>query len=274
MKAADFISVPDDLVSTALTYGRWLESRGFTVKKEPYTLGLPYTPVFLGKRGQSFTFFEIMSKPDLNRLGQWSSYAKSCHKETRVCLGVPEESDINDSELKALRTLGIGLWKLSDGTPQELIAAQDLALHMELPSLPIKLRKGLGSAYDLINKGHWHEGFEVACIELERQARIYLNAQIRTRGISVAKSSKKNYTPKEIRTMTIGNLAIAFARIPSPNGRDTRILQALEHINRDRITVVHYRESDARRESRLRKNVGKHMFILVQGLKDIHNIRN
>jgi hypothetical protein len=97
-----------------------------------------------------------------------------------------------------------------------------------------------------------------------------------SRGINVVKSKAKGtvYSAKEIETMSMGQLANAFGKIDSPNGRDTRILQALEHINPDRITVAHYGDTAAKKEARLRKNVARNMFAILGGLKEIYNIKN
>lgn len=275
MNADNFLSTPEDLVAAALVYGQYLKDQGYTVKIEPYEITLPSTPVFSAKRNQTSLFMDIMLRINFKRLEQWSRYAISCKKDTRIVLGLPSEAKVTATHMVQLRALGIGVWQIVNGVAQELIIAKDLALQLQPPVLPQKLREPLGRAYELIGLGYWEEGFEAACIVLEQQARIYLKKQMSTRGIKVTKSVKKGtiYSAKEIGKMPIGTLVAAFANIDIQNARDMRVLQALEHINKDRITVVHYRDMDARRQAQLRTNVGKNLFAIVGGLKEIYNIK-
>ena len=46
MKAADFVSAPEDLLPAALSHGAAFEDDGWKVSIEPYDLAYPRTPFF------------------------------------------------------------------------------------------------------------------------------------------------------------------------------------------------------------------------------------
>ena len=66
--------------------------------------------------------------------------------------------------------------------------------------------------------------------------------------------------------MTMGQLADTFANIQNQNQADSLIGQTLKKLNRDRVGVVHHK-GKARTETRLRTNVGQHMWAIVAALR-------
>jgi hypothetical protein len=263
MDAADFLSVPDDLLPAALSHGQALIGRGFKVKIEPFDISYPYTPCFSAKRQQTTYIVEIQSTLDLDPLRQWVRYGKSCQRDTRILVGLPKNVNFLLTEQEKLRELGLGLLLIGENGPYEAIAPKDLALQIEPPELPSELKGILGEAYDHFARGQWREGFEEACIKFEQEARSYLRRQVSNGRVQLGRQA----TIAEIEKMTMGMLARAFDSIQSPNQAESRIGQVLNKLNSDRITVAHYKGSSAYREEKLRRNVGKHMFILIGGLR-------
>lgn len=274
MKAIDFTSTPEDLLPAAMLHGEALKSRGFRLQIEPFDLAFPYTPVFKGKRRQTTIIVEIQSKLHFDNLQQWVRYAKACQTDTRVLVGVPKGVEVSAAELDRLRALGIGLLRVGADKPYEAMPPNDLALQMDPPELPAALQPLLGNAYDLFGRGQWREGFEDACVAFEQEARSYLRTHV-TRGRITFRPTSRGSVPtlSDVRGMTMGQLAGVFARIQTPNQADTRIAQVLQRLNRDRITVAHYKGRGAAREATLRRNVGKNMFILMGGLKAIRGLK-
>ena len=80
------------------------------------------------------------------------------------------------------------------------------------------------------------------------------------------KGSYKTYSATAIDKMPIGPLAVVFSQIEVQTKADSIILNALNHINPDRIGKVH-RTWAAKTERSLRKNVPKHMWIVLEGVK-------
>jgi hypothetical protein len=275
MKAIDFLSTPEELLAAALVHGEALEARGFRLQVEPFDLAYPYTPVFIGKRQQTTVIVEVQSVLNFDNLEQWVRYGKACQTDTRVILGLPHGVEISGEQLDRLRSLGVGLRLIGGGKVYEVLPASDLALQIEPPNLPKKLRPILGEAYDKFDRGQWREGFEDACMVFEQEARAYLRTHV-SRGRVTFRPTRRGGVPTltQIDGMTMGQLAEAFARIQTPNQADTRIGQALKRLNRDRVTVAHYKGRGAARESRLRRNVGKNMFIVITGLKAIKGLRD
>lgn len=243
---------------------------------EPFDLAYPYTPVFVGKRQQRTVIVEIQSLLNFDNLQQWVRYGKACQTDTRVYVGLAPGAGVTPEELDRLRSLGVGLLLVGSERVYEASPSSDLALQMDPPDLPRELRAILGEAYDKFERGDWREGFEDASMALEQQAIAYLRRHVSRGRITFTPSGRRGAVPTlaEIEGMTMGALAGVFARIQTPNQADTRIGQALQKVNRDRITVAHYKGKGAARENRLRRNVGKNMFIVVSALKAIKGLRN
>jgi hypothetical protein len=155
----------------------------------------------------------------------------------------------------------------------ELLPPHDLALNVALPELRSfspALRRILGPVYEKFNRGDWREGFEEACLVLETEARNYLKEGIRSTRITILdkRGAPNNPTLTKVGRMTLGQLASVFARIQSQNHTDSLLAGILPKINPDRIGVVHKKRTVAA-ENRLRKNVGKNMWMLINALKAI-----
>jgi hypothetical protein len=75
-------------------------------------------------------------------------------------------------------------------------------------------------------------------------------------------------TPQEIGGLSMGQLAAAFRQILTPNSLDVTTERALSTINPDRVERTHRRLSK-RTETRLRNNVPKHMWLIVNVLKKL-----
>ncbi len=170
-----------------------------------------------------------------------------------------------------MRKEGIGLLRHNRGATVEEIAPRDLGLAVGLPSLGTlrpKARKHLGSAYEQFERSHWREGFEEACQSLENLSRDYLVGEIVTGRVTQFISNKfvKKASTAAVRKMTLGQLAYAFTQIPNQNRTDAQLAQILPKINKDRIGVAHHKHK-SKTETRLRKNVGMHMWSIIGGIK-------
>jgi hypothetical protein len=104
---------------------------------------------------------------------------------------------------------------------------------------------------------------------LEEEARAYFLRWSKTGRIKVhRKAGPHQMTPQEIGRLTLGQLAAAFRDILTPNSLDVTLEQALSTINPDRVERTHRRLSK-RTETRLRNNVPKHMWLIVNVLKQL-----
>jgi hypothetical protein len=274
VKADDFVSAPDDLLAAAIAHAEALAARGYRLRIEPYDIEYPYTPFFVGKRQLTTVVVEIQSSLDLDKLRQWVRYGKACNRDTRLLVGFKEGVVPTAGETEALRSLGIGVLLIGLNGPYEAVAPVDLALQMDPPELHPKLRPLLGAAYDHFGRGQWREGFEDSCVALEQATRAYLKLHIQRGRIVTFDARGRSVTPRAVDRMTMGGLATAFVNIQTPNRADSRIAQVLTRVNQDRITVAHYKGRGAAREAQLRRNVGKNMFVLVGGLKEIKHIKD
>lgn len=251
-----------------------LESDGWNVKTEPYDLAFPRTPVFSAKRGMTTRIVDIQWSMDPPLLRDWARYCKSCSRDTRFCVVIAGPDMPTVAELDIARELGIGVFVRGASGLHEVVAAQDLAIQLDPPEVPVGLRRLLGEAYDHFDKGLWREGFEAAATVLEQQARLYLKREVNKGRVTFvnAKGNPVRYSDAQIMKMTMGALAGAFGEITTPNVADTRIGQCLKKINPERVTVAHFKGKDAARERRLRAKVAQHMFVVMAGLRHIKGI--
>jgi hypothetical protein len=183
---------------------------------------------------------------------------------------VPESCQVTAKDRDQVKALGCGLVVVSTGGVDQHIAPQDLALSVALPdrkSLPPAVRAALGTAYDQFDQALWREGFDEACKVLEGQARAYLKRWIKTGRIQlVTKKGPRAVTRAQIDRFTMGQLAEAFGQIVAKSQADSTVEQTLTTVNRDRNAVVHHK-TKKRTESRLRANVGRHMWTIIESLK-------
>lgn len=271
MPRRNFRTVAEELLEAAETAADYYSNHGYSVRVEKSELGFPYTPTMVCKRQRTTLIVEVDAHIRLDRLRDWVSFGKSTGKDTRLVLVLPNDSLADIVAEDNLRKMGIGLQVAQAGRCVERLAGRDLALGVELPelaSLPFKLRQLLGPAYEQFDRAQWREGFEEACQAFEAEARRYLKAGLRSRRVVI--TSKKGLPPSasDVDRMTMGKLADTFARNTKPNRADAIIGQTLKVVNKDRVGVVHHKTRQ-RTESRLRTNVGRHMWSLIAAMKEL-----
>jgi hypothetical protein len=271
MPRRSFKTVPEELLDAAEVSADHFANHGYAIRVEKGDLGFPYTPTMVCRRQSTTLIVEVDSVVRMNRLQEWVAFAKSTGRDTRVIVIVPSEDLLDNKSEANMRDLGIGLMVASENGCVERVAGRDLALGVELPELsqlPRQVRHLLGPAYEQFARSQWREGFEEACQALEGEGRRYLKSGLRTGRIVIL--GKKTPSATAVDRMTMGQLADIFARIQNKNRADSMIGQTLKSINRDRIGVVHHK-SKKRTESRLRTNVGRHMWSVVATLKGLRS---
>lgn len=260
-----FLTVADKLLACA--YGAYdhLVVHGYRVKVEKADPAAPYAPTMTATRTSTTVHVEVCGVLDFLRVKEWVSYSKSTGRDTRLVVCMPSELSVQEDDL---RKLGVGLFRF--GTEiTETIAPIDLALHVELPQLPASLRVALGPAYEKHKRGEWRECFEEACNALEEEARRYFKRWSKTGRIKVQrKKGPVQLSVTEIDRLPMGALRDCFKDIVSPTSLDSSIEQALTAINPERKDRVHRRRAK-RTEARLRQNMGKHMWQIVNVLKQM-----
>jgi hypothetical protein len=271
--AREFVTVAEELLEHAECVADYLEQHGYTVKVEHKEIEYPYAPTLRCRRAPTTLLVELHGSVPHERLSSWTGYARSCSRDTRIALALPQGAPRTAEDDSKLRELGVGLY-LSDGTTtEEAIPPRDMAVNVELPELGTlapKMRKVLGPVYEQFDRSQWREGFEAACLAVEVLSRKYLAEGIGARRIVLVTQAGKvrNLTHKQIEGLTLGQLAEAFRQIQNQSYSDATIAKVLTRLNRDRIAVVHHKAKPAT-EARLRKNVGQHMWRVVAVLKEL-----
>jgi len=270
MPAPTFQTVIDDLIPCALAVVTHLRAHGYKVKIEVPDYAAPFTPTMTATRGSTWLHLEVVGSVDVERLREWVAYGKSVSRDTRLAVCVPSVPDVPSAVILTLRRIGVGLLVFDGETVVESLQAIDLAMNVELPRLskqPQQVRELLGHAYEQFDRGEWREGFENACNALEEESRKYLLRWSKTGRIKViTPRGSAQLTTRAIKRLTLGQLANAFKNILAPTSLDVIIEQALTRINPDRIERTH-RRHQKRTEERLRRNVGQHMWQIVNVLK-------
>lgn len=272
--AFTFITLGEELVEHAEAFAVRMRAGGLTVKAEHDDGTLPRLPTLVGSSGRSRHYVEVLKTIKKPNVQHWISYCKSRSGETYFSLVVPEGVRALKTELLAwLRAEGVGIYISSSTGITEIAAPRDLALSLSLPLLDGEaraLRLALAPIYDLFQRGDWFNGFRDACQLLESKARRHLEERVSAGQVSfVAKSGNpKTYTVAQVRKLTLGQLAHAYAEIVLPTAKDQKIARALSEVNPDRVGAVHKTDSKSVR-SRLRRNVGMHMWMLVNGLREL-----
>jgi len=267
-----FRTVPEELLDCAEWVAAWFASRGFTVTPERIELGYPYTPTILCRRQQTRVVLEVMASVDIARLKEWVAYGKSAGQDFRVAVCVPATVRLPDQVVGSLKALGIGCYIVESGNVEERLVAADLAINVQLPDpskLPRRARELLGPAYDQFLHAQWREGFEEACQGFESEVRRYLKRHRKR----IKVQTKKGAVSLSVRTidrMTMGQLAGIFERIQNLNRAEGLIRDTLKTVNRDRVAVVHHK-SRRTTETRLRRNVGRHMWSLINAMREVIN---
>lgn len=274
--ARNFLTVAIDLVDHAECAAQYFEHYGYKAKVEPEEIEYPYVPTLRCKRPPKTMLVVVDGLVREDRAIAWSLYARACQRDTEIAMVVPADS-YTLKDISKLQALGVGLYSSNGESLQEVVVPLDLALKAPLPALsthPPKMRKVLGPVYEEFQHSQWREGFEDACQAVEGLARKYLLRHMKTGRVTfVTPTGKpKKYAETRIKKMPMGPLADAFAEIKNQNYSDSRIGKVLRSINKDRVGVAHYK-GQALQESRLRKNVGRHMFRVFAVLRELLEIK-
>jgi hypothetical protein len=258
-KRPTFLTVADKLLPAAHAAYDHVVTHGYRVHVEKADASAPHVPTMTATRSSTTVHMEVCGVLDLVRVNQWVSYSKSTARDTRLMLCMPADAVAQEDEL---RRLGVGMLRFGTAIT-ETIAPIDLALQVELPDLPAKLRVALGPAYEKHERGEWRECFETACNAFEEESRRYFKRWSKTGRIKVQrKKGPVQLSGPEIGGLPMGALRDCFRDIVSPTSLDLAIEQALTAVNGDRKDWVH-RRRDKRTENRLRKNMGRHMWQIV-----------
>jgi hypothetical protein len=271
--AREFLTVPDELLECANLVADHFASRGHTVSVEPKETEYPYRPTLRCKRERTTMLVEAVPSLDLTKAEEWARYAKSASRDVRVALALPADVERSAADDQACRDLGVGLYAVSDARTAEVVAPMDLSLNLEPPAvknLPKPVQKVVGAAYDQFDRAQWREGFEEICQQLERCARKYLKEGLASGRITLQRPGGAAWAPTEaqVERMTLGQLKDAYAAIQNPNHVDSITATALKRINRDRVGVAHHKTKPAT-ETRLRKNVGRHIWLAINTLREL-----
>ena len=269
----EFLTVPDELLGIAAAAVDWLKSYGYTVTPEHHETGYPYTPTIHGKRASATVFIEVDAQIDLDRMKQWVAYGRSCGADTRVWCALAEDAKRSGKQDRELKSLGVGLLLVGEGKADQTMAAKDLALGVELPDIstfPRRVQKKLGPVYEHFDRAEWREGFAEACLALEDAARKHLWKGVKAGRIVIVPKNgdQEHLTKASIDRLTMGQLAQRFGLILQQSRADRVIGDALKTVNPNRIGVTHHK-SKATVETKLRRDVGKQMWMIVGALKEI-----
>lgn len=273
MARRKFLTVADELLVCAEAVADHLASHGYRIRIEHREVDYPYTPTLHCYRRPTTLFVEVDRELKLERLDEWVRFSQSCGRDTRVAVCVPEDFILSSNDEAQLRQRQVGLFRLMSGTVVDSIPAMDLALHVSLPpltSLDPRIRAKLGPTYEKFDRSEWRDAFKAACQLVEAEARRYLIAGLKRRKLTFVDDKGKVYslTGPKVRKMTLGALGRSFAEIQKQNHADRVIATVLELINPERVGATHF-EALGKTETKLRQNVGRHMYRLIAALKEL-----
>ncbi len=277
MPKRTYTILPDELNEIADQLADSFVARGFKVQTEKTEIGFPFPPTLLCTRTNlERVIIEVVAGFEQARFDTWVAYGRSCNKEIKIYLAVPEATVLSDAVLGRMRSNNLGLYRIGDGGIVEAEEAGDLSISIALPelrTLPAAARPLLGAAYDQFKASRWREGFEDACKVLDVESRKYLVKWTKTGRIQFIEkrgntSRLVTLTAKQINKMTIGQLAVRFSQIQAQNSSDRIIGQALAKINKDRVNLTHHKWKN-QTEVKLRANVPQHMWIIIHALKEL-----
>lgn len=273
MSGPSFLTVPDELLEHAEAAAAHFDSYGYKVAVEKRVIGYPYVPTLTAKRSPTTLLIDVDTKVRLGRADQWSRYCRSCAADVRAVIVLPPEAPRSGAEEVRLRDLGVGLYlSLPDGLV-ESIPPRDVSLNVALQplsELPTKIRKLLGSSYELFDAGKWRDGFGDACQALETAAATYLAREMTANRVVLITPTGKRSKLKasSVTDQTLGQLALTFGMIRNPTQTDIIVGDVLKRIVAARNKLRH-NKSRRGTEALLRKNVGLHMWRLVDALKEL-----
>lgn len=273
MNRHGFQTVPDELLEHADAMADYLAEHGYRVRIEHSDLGYPSTPAMVCIRERTSLVVHVDSAITYARLDDWVRFARSAGRDTRIAICLPVEILPSPADEQKLRADGIGLYGAAHGQVVERIPALDLALNVQLPALKKlspRLRALLGSAYEQFGRSNWREGFQEACRALEEEARRHVKRWWKSGRLIVLKPNgqPEAFSNRKVDKMTMGQLALLYARIQNKGKTEAVVARTLSRLNRDRIGVVHHKRK-AITEQRLRTNVGQHMWSVVAALREL-----
>lgn len=271
MTATTFLTISDDLLSIADAAATHFRDLGYRISVEPSDIEFPYRPAFVAKRSPVRIIVEVTSTIVTGRVEQWVRYGRSCSRDTQLALFLPRDTQVPETIQAVLVERGVGLYRSDGADTYEALAPRDLALNVQLPEirgLPASHRRLLGPVYEKFQRGDWREGFQEACLVLETEAREYLKKGLRSGRITVldARGRPRNPTLRQVNRMTLGQLGVKFSMIQNQNYADSAIAGIISEINKDRVLVVHSKRKTGT-EKRLRENVGRYMWTVVNCLR-------
>ncbi|MEI8015419.1 MAG: hypothetical protein WCH20_11355 [Nitrospira sp.] len=269
-----YLTLAPELEEYAECVATELEDHGYAVKADKDELGFPRTPTLLAKRQRTTLVIELVievtSSGFLQRLDSWTRFGKSCGYDLRVLICVPKNYQPSLPDQEQIRAKGCGLWTVSSSDVTIVIPPHDLAIGIVLPerrSLLPRLKTLLGTAYEQFDQASWREGFDEACKVLEIEARRYLRHWMRTGRIQLmAKKGPRTLTRSQVDKLPMGELTKVFRQIVAKTRIDSQIERALAAINADRVLRTHHKHKKIT-ESSLRRNVGRHMWTIIETLK-------
>lgn len=270
-----FNSIATELLEHAeVAYGYFC-NLGYNTRVEPYEYHYPSRPALVCKRTHTQLAIIVCGRIDMKQLEDWVSLAMSMNTDFRVAICIPAKSaqeHLPKHQLK-LQQFGIGVFVSSNGNLTQLTAPVDQNINVKLPDLASQskaVRKILGPAYEHFHGGRWRDCFDEACTALEQEVRPYFQKALASGRLTVFdnKGRAKNPTPERVDKMTLGQLGIEFGKARPLNGTDSQIQKALIQINPDRVGASH-KNKNPYIERRLRKNVGVHMHVIVQAIREL-----
>jgi hypothetical protein len=276
MGGRTYLTVADELIELADAIADYQESMGYKVWVERTETPYPSTPTLVAKRNRTTLITEVDSEVRLTKLEVWSRYGRSCQRDTRIAVAIPESAQLSAKDEAQLNDLGVGAYQSLPDRVLVRVTPKDLAVNAALPhpqSLPQKIRALVGPFMEQFERGDWREAFDAACRVVEVEARKYLIVGVnRGRVVIVGKKGVPLHpTPQQIEKWTLGQLAVGFQNIQKQNKADSEIGKVLSIVNKDRVRVTHFGHK-ADTEVKLRKNVGQHMWSLIRALREIHGV--
>jgi len=176
------------------------------------------------------------------------------------------------NDIQFCTSSGVGMYHLNGEVYERLLEEVDLAFQVSLPNrkeLKPKVRKLVGSAYDLFEKGEWRQGFLEAAQALEEESRKYLRRRVNN-GKNQYKDGRKtkSVTLSEVNKMTLGGVKNVVCNLVIQTTLDSRLCAGITKLNPTRIARVHKPTSRAT-ERRMRDRVGRDMWMIVNLLREM-----
>ncbi len=272
MSKPDFVTLADSLIGPAETVERYFEDLGYKVVREPDVLDYPYTPTLRCKRDRTSIVVDVDAAIRIERVKEWVRYGRSRSFDFRVAAAVTLDQPRNLAAEDAARAAKAGVYTVGESVT-EIVMHHDLSLNLDPPELAEmspKIRKALGPMYEQFDHSHWREGLETGCQAFETECRRYLKSGIASGRLVVLTDAgnPRKFADATIDKMTLGKLAATFGNIQTPNHADTALASVLTQINPHRVAVAHHKTT-SQTEAKLRKHVGKAVWLVVAGMRKI-----